>query len=83
MRFCLDCGKQIKDKDDICPYCGFDYQTFMDVGDDILPRHTITQKEKEPMFTEEQAFMMHIHPDDEMYRKTMELDILSKNYKQQ
>lgn len=41
-----------------------------------------TKVEKEPMFSEEECFLYGIHPDDEMYRKTMELDILSKNYKQ-
>ena len=34
-----------------------------------------------PVFSEEECFLMGIHPDDEMFRKTMELDILSKNYK--
>lgn len=33
------------------------------------------------IFSEEECFMYGIHPDDEMFRKTMELDILSKNYK--
>lgn len=37
---------------------------------------------KEPIFSEEECFLYGIHPNDEMYRKTMELDILSKNYKQ-
>lgn len=81
MRFCLDCGKQLKDKDNICPNCGFDYQEFMNAGDCNSSHHTTIKKEKEPMFTQEQAFMMHIHPDDELYRKTMELNILGKNYK--
>lgn len=81
MKFCLDCGKQLKDKADICQYCGFDYQEFVNAGDDDSSRTIDVKKEKQPMFTEEQAFMMHIHPDDELYRKTMELDILSKNYK--
>ncbi len=36
---------------------------------------------REPIFTQEESFLYGIHPDDEMYRKTMELDILSKNYK--
>ena len=39
------------------------------------------RKEKQPIFSEEECFLYGIHPDDEMYRKTMELDILSKNYK--
>lgn len=36
----------------------------------------------EPVFTKEESFVYGIHPDDKMYRKTMELDILSKNYKE-
>ena len=40
------------------------------------------KKQKQPMFSEEECFLYGIHPDDEMYRKTMELDILSKNYKE-
>ena len=39
------------------------------------------KKEKQPMFSKEERFLYGIHPNDEMYRKTMELDILSKNYK--
>lgn len=36
----------------------------------------------EPIFSKEERFVYGIHPDDKMYRKTMELDILSKNYKE-
>lgn len=39
------------------------------------------KKTKGPIFTKEECFLYGIHPDDETYRKTMELDILSKNYK--
>ena len=39
------------------------------------------KKEKQPIFSEEECFLYGIHPKDETYRKTMELDILSKNYK--
>ena len=41
------------------------------------------QKEiKQPIFSKEESFLYGIHSNDEMYRKTMELDILSKNYKE-
>lgn len=40
------------------------------------------KKQKQPMFSKEESFLYGIHPNDEMYRKTMELDILSKNYKE-
>ena len=40
------------------------------------------QKAKKQIFSEEECFLYGIHPDDEMYRKTMELNILSKNYKE-
>ena len=39
------------------------------------------KRKKKPMFSEEECFIYGIHPNDETYRKTMELDILSKNYK--
>lgn len=39
------------------------------------------KKQKQPMFSEEECLVYGIHPDDEMYRKTMELNVLSKNYK--
>ena len=39
------------------------------------------KKQKQSIFSEEECFLYGIHPDDEMYRKTMELNILSKNYK--
>ena len=45
-------------------------------------RNEEPQKVKEPMFSEEECFLYGIHPEDEMYRKTMELNILSKNYKE-
>lgn len=44
-------------------------------------RRLFGRKSKESTFSEEECFLYGIHPDDEMYRKTMELDILSKNYK--
>lgn len=39
------------------------------------------KKQKQPIFSEEECFLYGIHPNDEMYRKTMELNILSKDYK--
>ena len=36
----------------------------------------------ESVFSKEESFVYGIHSDDKMYRKTMELDILSKNYKE-
>ena len=40
------------------------------------------KNEKKPIFSEEECFLYGIHPDDETYRKTIELDILYKNYKE-
>lgn len=42
---------------------------------------SLGKKQKQPIFSEEECFLYGIHPNDEMYRKTMELNILSKNYK--
>ena len=40
------------------------------------------RKEKQPTFSQEECFLYGIHPKDKIYRKTMELDILRKNYKE-
>lgn len=81
--FCLQCGKTIKALTNACPYCGFANIPQEHSMDTVLKNsvHVKERREKKPMFTEEQAFAMHIHPDDEMYRKTMELNILSKSYR--
>jgi CRISPR/Cas system CSM-associated protein Csm3 (group 7 of RAMP superfamily) len=39
------------------------------------------KKEKPPIFSEEECFLYGIHPNDKLYRKFMELDILSKDYR--
>lgn len=39
------------------------------------------KKQKQLIFSEEECFLYGIHPDDELYRKTMELNILSKDYR--
>lgn len=77
---CIECRKKIGVLDDKCPHCGaiqYDDEPTMErlvVG--FEPRI----KEKKPIFSKEECFLYGIHPNDEMYRKTMELDILSKNY---
>lgn len=85
---CLQCGKSIGMWDKQCKYCGTpQYGT----NNEFYPGRSLRGKlkeilgkpslrTKEPIFSEEEAFLYGIHPNDEMYRKTMELDILSKNY---
>lgn len=82
MNKCWMCGKRIVPSTSMCPYCGFDENSFEKDALGTTSKVDVVKikKEKEPMFTQEQAFMMHIHPDDELYHKFMELDILSKNY---
>ncbi|MBQ9928965.1 MAG: hypothetical protein IJO65_13460 [Lachnospiraceae bacterium] len=42
-----------------------------------------SQKIKEPMFSEAECLLYGIYPEgDEAYRKALELDVLSKNYKE-
>lgn len=53
-------------------------QTTVDTG---FFERFFRKKQKQPMFSEEESFLYGIHPNDEIYRKTMELDVLSKNYK--
>lgn len=85
--FCYECQENIGDNE-YCPYCGthrFGKDFVMDENGakSILKKFfgSKPKKEKQPIFSEEECFLYGIHPKDEMYRKTMELDILSKNYK--
>lgn len=82
---CFECRKEIDILADVCPFCG---EVQFDDEQDVEMLHMKPfQKEKKtkkgilPVFSEEECFIMGIHPDDELYRKTMELNILSKNYK--
>lgn len=54
-------------------------------GDKVKKQKKRSKKERQkkqipPIFSEEECFLYGIHPDDEMYRKVMELNILTKNY---
>jgi hypothetical protein len=71
-----------------CPYCGThrlgkEYGTIENKKPmpTIIPMPTREKKVKQPIFSEEECFLYGIHPDDELYRKFMELDILSKDYR--
>ena len=90
-RLCRNCHKDIGDAE-FCPYCG-EYRLGNKVlqrKNEALARYKQTaiinnigqtsKKEKQPIFTEEEAFLMGIHPQDAFFRKTMELDILGKDY---
>lgn len=81
MKFCLDCSEKLNNDVNICPKCGFNYSEFMRTGIERLKQKKKKRVDKLPIFSEEECFLMGIHPDDEMYRKIMELDILTKNYK--
>lgn len=85
--FCLKCYKDMGDNQ-YCPHCGAhrlgDMAMSKKQSEGALARFFgKRQKEiKQPIFSKEESFLYGIHPNDEMYRKTMELDILSKNYKE-
>ena len=83
--FCYGCDEDIGDNE-YCPYCGM-HRSGDDAMDEQEARAVLaqfapkrTKKEKQPIFTEEEAFLMGIHSQDAFFRKTMELDILGKDY---
>lgn len=85
--FCPKCFKNMGDNE-YCPFCGShrmgDMTMSQKESDSVLKRFfgNKPMKEKQSMFSEEECLVYSIHPKDVMYRKTMELDILSKNYKE-
>lgn len=90
--FCLDCGKEISPMDKVCRHCGANQ---FGVNNEFYPTKKATQqaktllnnaatnppKKKQRGLTVEEQFAFGIHPNDETYRKTLELEILGKNYK--
>ncbi len=90
-KLCRKCHKEIGNAE-FCPHCG-EYR----LGNRVLQRknealtrcnqasiannNQRAKRDKEPIFTLEEAFIMGVHPQDEFYRKTMELDILGKDYR--
>ena len=92
--FCLRCGKSIPIFDKQCKYCGknqfgennehYPDDDMVQQVAEMLGKATAPserpQKEKDQGLTVEEQFFLGIHPDDEMYRKTLELEILSKKY---
>lgn len=82
MWFCLDCIKDIGDSE-YCPYCGKHRMGDLAMSEKkaLEELRKFNGKRKTPMFSEEECFAYGIHPDDEMYRKTIELNVLSKDYR--
>lgn len=85
--YCLNCNKNMGNKE-YCPFCGEyrlgDKQMSEEEAEMILKeffgKKAKQKKQTPPIFSEEECFLYGIHPDDEMYRKVMELNILTKNY---
>ncbi len=85
--FCYECDENIGNNE-YCPYCGT--HRFGDMAMSKKESKSTLAKlfgkkskeVKQPIFSEEQRLIYGIYPNDEMYRKTMELDVLSKNYKE-
>ena len=78
---CIECRKKIGVLDEKCPYCGAIQYDDEPVKEPIINKPRMKNERKEPLFSEEECFLYGIHPNDEMYRKTMELNILSKDYR--
>lgn len=77
---CIDCGKKIGALDEKCPYCGAEQYDDEPVVN-VQSTRTKPKGSKRPVFSEEECLVYGIHPDDELYRKTIELNVLSRNYK--
>lgn len=78
---CIDCRKKIGVMDEKCPYCGAIQYDDKPVKEPIINISRTKRERKGRPFSEEECLVYGIHPDDELYRKTMELNILSKSYK--
>ena len=78
---CINCKKALERFAEICPYCGEQQYDDEPVKEPVMNKPRVEKESKKPLFSEEECFLYGIHPNDEMYRKTMELNILSKNYK--
>lgn len=78
---CIECRKPIGILDEKCPYCGAMQYDDEPAKEPVVIEARKKNKRKELLFSEEEGFLYGIHPDDEMYRKTMELNILSKDYR--
>lgn len=82
--YCLKCYKEMGNQQ-YCPHCGAHRMGDM-AKDKSRPNSLLKilfrrREKKQPLFSEEECFLYGIHPNDEMYRKTMEMNILSKDYK--
>ena len=94
MHFCLKCGKLIPRFDRTCQYCGknqfgennehYPDEKMMRKAKKFWSSVFSRQKKKKTKNTGlsvEQQFIMGVHPDDEMYRRTLEHEILTRNYR--
>lgn len=77
---CIDCGKKIGALDERCPYCSTE-QYDDEPAANVQIARTKLKRNKQSVFSEEECLIYGIHPDDETYRKTMELNVLAKKYK--
>lgn len=93
---CLLCGKKIGIWDKQCKYCGAnqfgennefypDEKAMQQAGALLNSRNTVPPKSKNERkgFTVEEQFFFGLGPKDKMYRKGLEMEILTKNYKEQ
>lgn len=78
---CVECRKIINVLDEKCPFCGAEQYDDIPVKEPTVIRWGKENRTDNSLFSEEECFLYGIHPDDELYRKTMELNILSKDYR--
>lgn len=92
--FCSECGQTIDMFDAKCKYCGANQ---FGENNEYYPDKKMMRKAekfwgslfsgkkkkkaKNAGLSVEQQFIMGVHPNDEMYRRTLEHEILTKNYK--
>lgn len=87
-RSCLLCGKKIDCWDKTCMYCGtnqfgknnefYPDEKALRQAKRMLAFKEPKQKKKKSGLTTEEIFFAGMHPKDDLYRKVLELDILSK-----
>lgn len=83
---CLQCGKEIGRRDKTCMYCGTNQfgennEFYPDEKAMLQVKRMLAfnaPKQKKIGLTTEEIFFAGMHPKDDLYRKVLELEILSK-----
>lgn len=92
--FCLNCGKKISPTDKVCKLCGAnqfgannefypDAKSMQQANALLSNTAAKPPKKKRRGFTAEEQFFFGLGPKDKTYRKGLEIEIMTKNYKEQ